>query len=186
MILETGKSFCIYCRRALEFKFNRINQVCNECSTVLQDYHAFTYYNIPLNEKDILFLTKLEEMTMTPVPRLTIIDKNGYGFKVAGKDIVGLSICSKELSLLPESLCGLVSLKELLICDNKITRLPQNLDKLKNLDRFSLRNNRIRELPATIVNLTSLQALWLNNNPLTLKAKKLAHKLEELGCLVFW
>lgn len=186
MILETDKSYCIYCRRLLEFKINRINQICNECSTVLQEYQANTYYNVPLNESEIRFLTKLEEMTITPVPQLSTIDKNAYGFKLGGKKIIGLSICFKDLISLPDSICDLGDLKELIISNNRISRLPQSFGKLKNLERFSLRNNRIRELPESIIKLTLLKVLWLNNNPLTLKAKKIAYKLENEGCLVFW
>ncbi|MDD4353322.1 MAG: hypothetical protein PHN56_02585 [Candidatus Nanoarchaeia archaeon] len=83
------------------------------------------------------------------------------------KDITYLDLCCNNLYYLPETVCDLHNLKELIIADNRLEALPENIGHLKNLWHINAEKNKIKELPDSMKNIKSLVELNLLNNELS-------------------
>eukprot|EP00002_Diphylleia_rotans_P018803 TRINITY_DN363_c0_g1_i2.p1 TRINITY_DN363_c0_g1~~TRINITY_DN363_c0_g1_i2.p1 ORF type:complete len:511 (+),score=102.42 TRINITY_DN363_c0_g1_i2:401-1933(+) len=78
-----------------------------------------------------------------------------------------LSLCSKALSRVPDSVSNLSRLRSLNLGDNKLQELPSWIEALTNLQQLSLRNNQFSNLPECISRLVSLTSLHIYNNKIT-------------------
>ncbi|SNR14349.1 leucine-rich repeat domain-containing protein [Tenacibaculum jejuense] len=78
----------------------------------------------------------------------------------------------KTLTILPDEIGNITSLKQLYLQDNKLTSLPNTIDGLIALEQLYLgdgsgRGNELSSLPATIGNLNALKILDIEYNRLT-------------------
>lgn len=78
-----------------------------------------------------------------------------------------LSLTNMGLNALPESICKLRNLQELILTGNSLTTLPKSIEKLVNLKIFFLSRNQMTTFPESIVNLPNLEMLWGNWNQFT-------------------
>jgi internalin A len=83
----------------------------------------------------------------------------------AGSDELDLS--SLGLTVLPDSLRGLIGLTELYLADNELTTLPDWLGEFTELIYLSVAGNRLAEVPESLCRLTGLTRLGLQRNRLT-------------------
>lgn len=82
-------------------------------------------------------------------------------------EITEIDFSSLSLTMLPESLGYLTSLRTLNINDNKLSTLPDSIGQLATLQKLDLDKNRFTELPESISQLTSLTELRIANNKLS-------------------
>lgn len=75
-----------------------------------------------------------------------------------------LDLSHRQLTLLPDSIGNIYTLKELYIEGNKLTELPESIGNLANLTELSLENNSLSYLPESIGNLSNLTHLFLSCN----------------------
>jgi len=129
----------------------------NNCLTELPD-ELYTLYN-------------LEELYIGHIPdgdhegfgnRITHISKNIKNLKKLN-NILELSY--NQITELPEGVCSLKNLTQLLLDYNNLNKLPSNISNLTSLERLSVSNNRLTELPQKIIYFKKLKSLWLTNNP---------------------
>jgi Leucine-rich repeat (LRR) protein len=80
-----------------------------------------------------------------------------------------LDISENDLKSLPDEICDLTRLIDLIANDNGIVDLPQRLGKLTALTTLELSNNRLRELPREGLAFRRLKNLYVENNPLNVE-----------------
>ena len=82
-----------------------------------------------------------------------------------------LKICNCEgnlIEILPDSICNLIHLEELIMDSNRLEYLPNKISELRKLKKISVSNNKLVFIPATITNLVdSLEYLYLHKNKIT-------------------
>lgn len=96
-----------------------------------------------------------------------------------------LSLSSKNLSELPESISQLTQLESLFLSDNELTELPDSIGQLTQLQVLDLAHNELTELPDSIGQLTQLQFLYLSGNQLT-ELPESVGQLTKLRSLSVW
>jgi len=78
------------------------------------------------------------------------------------RNLSGLVINSSSIEKLPDSICNLFSLKELLFFKgNKLSSLPDSIGNLTNLTRLNINYSAIEKLPDSIGNLNNLEEFYL-------------------------
>ena len=75
-----------------------------------------------------------------------------------------LSLSGEMISKVPQTVTGLVNLKELDLSSNLLTDLPNSLGRMKALQILTLTWNKLSALPDTISQLTELRELYLGFN----------------------
>ncbi|XP_070570741.1 p53-induced death domain-containing protein 1-like [Ptychodera flava] len=81
------------------------------------------------------------------------------------KNLTRLILDENEISVLPQSVTGLWSLKQLSLRKNKLDDLPPEIGQLRNLRQMDLRSNRIQtKTLIKIMHITSLEDLDLGYN----------------------
>jgi Leucine-rich repeat (LRR) protein len=122
---------------------------------------------MPVKSEKVHILKELEQLIGESIPQVDEIAANTFGVKLKGKTIIGLSLISKHIMILPESFGQLISLKELEISNNKLTTLPESFGQLKALQTLTIDENQLATLPESLGDLRSLQSLSLRDNQLT-------------------
>lgn len=131
-------------------------------------------------------LKELEELIGESIPKIrksiflyyndpTVAKKSSFGIQIIGDDVVGLLLnpigrgkgYKPPLTILPESIGNLHSLKELIIKNNKLTTLPESIGNLQSLQKLDLDRNELTNLPKSIGKLNSLERLNLQYNKIT-------------------
>ncbi len=121
--------------------------------------------------ESIFTLYNLEELTIGHIPggdyegfgnRITYISKNIKNLKKLN-NILELSY--NQLTELPEDICSLTELTQLMLDFNNLNKLPNNISNLVNLELLWVSDNSLIELPEQIINLNNLKRLNLSNNP---------------------
>lgn len=74
---------------------------------------------------------------------------------------------NKKFTSLPDEMCDLVQVNQILISNNQIETISSNIGNLKNLKVLTLKNNKIKEIPASIGKCINLKKLNLSNNQIT-------------------
>ncbi|KKN06650.1 hypothetical protein LCGC14_1075130 [marine sediment metagenome] len=79
---------------------------------------------------------------------------------------IGIYIIDEKINIgiLPEEICSLHSLEELVLPGNQIEVIPKNLGKLQSLRHLNLSFNRISFIPNSINNLRRLETLIISEN----------------------
>jgi len=77
-----------------------------------------------------------------------------------------LNLQENNLKTLPESIGNLTSLEDLRLAENNLSILPESITKLKSLKELYIYNNDLSTLPESIFNLSSLENLDLRYNDL--------------------
>ena len=72
-----------------------------------------------------------------------------------------------NITVIPESIGNVTSLKEVYFFGNNITSIPESIGNLSALKDLGLHYNNIESIPQSIGDLQSLEVLYLNNNQLT-------------------
>ncbi len=80
--------------------------------------------------------------------------------------LVTLSLINNKISILPESICKLVTLRQLILVDNQIRVLPETFTNLTNLEMLNLHSNCLESVPDSIGELVCLEQLILERNRL--------------------
>jgi leucine-rich repeat protein SHOC2 len=78
-----------------------------------------------------------------------------------------LDLSHRQLTLLPDSIGNIYTLKKLYVEGNKLTELPEGIGNLANLTELSLENNSLSYLPESIGNLSNLTHLFSGWNSLS-------------------
>jgi Leucine-rich repeat (LRR) protein len=107
------------------------------------------------------------------------------------KNLVHLSLCSNQISVLPEGINKLITLQRLFVSDNRIETLPTNLAMLEGLVIFEAEKNYLSTLPERFGFLPDVEVLVLNRNkfqivPLELGYLKKLRILEMDGNLLLY
>jgi hypothetical protein len=106
----------------------------------------------------------------------------GAGYVVKNSRVVKLLINRPLENIsefnLPDSICELDQLEELILIKCNLTHLPDNIGKLHHLRNLNIESNKISSLPESFESLDELRELNILGNPLTQnlgKLKKLPH-----------
>jgi len=96
-----------------------------------------------------------------------------------------LILSSDTLEALPDSLCSLFSLTEIIIDCNNLNTLPDRIGDLKNLKTLQVKSGKLRALPDSIGNLDQLITLEIEGSPLSVLPDTIGNlsKLTELKLL---
>ncbi|KAJ0181089.1 hypothetical protein K1T71_003174 [Dendrolimus kikuchii] len=91
-----------------------------------------------------------------------------------------LDLSKNKISVLPDEICKLKTLKQLNLETNKLEVLPNSLVNVKKLEMLNVSNNMISLLPQSFANLSNLKQVYLNNNKFNIFPKQLLglHNLE--------
>ncbi|MFX1250428.1 MAG: leucine-rich repeat domain-containing protein [Promethearchaeota archaeon] len=135
-------------------------------------------------EVDILM--ELEHQLEKPIPEVSSIGNDTFGFTAKDEHVTGLGLYNQNLSVSP--------LKEPITREEKVNRLvesytgeayflPETFFQLTNLQILSLGANQFTTFPEAIGDLKKLEKLWLYNNQLTILPKAIGNlkKLEWLS-----
>lgn len=122
-----------------------------------------SYNGIKLVKEQSAALYDLETLIREKIPCKGISFYKS-GFVHQNHVVTGLSLCRKQLQLLPESIGILKNLKRLYLRDNQLTSLPDSIGNLQFLENLDVFNNQINSLPEPIGNLKALKRLDLSNN----------------------
>lgn len=114
--------------------------------------------NIPDPEK--FFLIELQKSMKKQCQILT------SDYEIKRNQIVKLNISNKSISVLPESICNLTTLKDLNLNFNNLKKLPNLIWELKSLVSLKAIDNNLEFLPESIKNLENLEFLDLRFNQL--------------------
>ncbi|MGH7890437.1 MAG: F-box/LRR-repeat protein [Thermodesulfobacteriota bacterium] len=93
-----------------------------------------------------------------------------------------LGLLNLNLTALPEAICRLTSLQQILLQSNQLEKLPETFGNLIALQSLDLSYNRLKELPNTFGNLSAVTHLYLSNNQLE-KLPETFGNLAALGTL---
>jgi hypothetical protein len=125
---------------------------------------------LKLEEAEVL--KELEELIGKPIPQLK---KNySFGVKIYGDYVTELRLDGelldklglKKLSMLPESIENLTSLRLLFLRDHNLTIIPDSIGNIKSLRYLNFRSNKLESIPESIGNLKLLKILNLEKNPI--------------------
>ena len=120
-------------------------------------------------------LKDLEKFVGKTIPQVEEINLKTFGVKVKDKNVIGLGLYEQILSILPESISNLSSLRILRLGSDKLTTLPESISNLKSLQRLDLGWNKLTTLPESITNLKSLTELDLGGNKLTILPESISN-----------
>lgn len=81
-------------------------------------------------------------------------------------DVIGLDLSNHNLTVIPDIVCNLTSLRYLDLNHNNLTVLPGCIGNLKELRELHIQNNNLTILPDSIGDLKELRDLRLSNNSL--------------------
>jgi Leucine-rich repeat (LRR) protein len=104
--------------------------------------------------------------------------------KMEALKVLDLSYSLQNLSMLPEEIGSLESLKELNISGNKLKRLPKSLKKLTQLEKLHCELNDFESFPNVIVELPQLKELQISARSLKGLPKEVL-QLQHIGSLKF-
>ena len=68
------------------------------------------------------------------------------GYEVTKEKITALSLNSCRLTVFPDEILELPSLKRLYLNSNSLTKVPDEIFQLKNLHRLSMKNNNLNTI----------------------------------------
>ena len=77
-----------------------------------------------------------------------------------------LTIKSRIIESIPDSLYNLSSLKHLDLSGNKVKNLSEDISKLENLEFLDVSQNQLESIPDALSKMTSLKDIIVYNNPL--------------------
>lgn len=123
------------------------------------------YHGVNLIPDNAAALIELEKVSDQRIPK----GKIGFyktGYELDSHTIIGLSVCNRGLSALPESIYNLQNIKRLFLRDNELKALPSGIGKLTSLENLDVFNNQIESLPESICELLELKRIDLSRNPL--------------------
>ncbi|KAI4497551.1 hypothetical protein M0802_007321 [Mischocyttarus mexicanus] len=81
-------------------------------------------------------------------------------------DLVTIDAGYNYLTWLPDEICDLHNLQNLIIHDNLLVSLPDSIGQLVSLKTLKVSNNSLTSLPSSMIHLNNLQFLDLYNNEL--------------------
>jgi len=144
------------------------------------------YHGRKLDKSSAAVLAALEEQTGTRVPIVDNVIWNTYGAVVEDMNVVELGLYKKNLVSLPESICGLATLRVLWATDNRLEALPENFGKLRSLRELLIQGNALSTLPESIVNLEKLKFMRLDRRATAQVSKNVATWLKHQVEKVVW
>ncbi len=104
----------------------RLMQECIAQETgELRDYHG-----VSLAGPEWEFMQALEQLVHAPIPAVTTVKWNTFGFSAQANHVIALGLYRKGLTSLPDSLGNLIALTSLHLWDNKLTSLPDWTEKM--------------------------------------------------------
>lgn len=148
--------------RAKKMLNNNQNEVWNQRQKIV------SFRGVKIHQYQADVLQELEQLTgkqFSNVNELATYTRITC-FTVANYNVVGLGLYDHGLSILPESIGNLSSLKELALGHNKLASLPESIGNLSSLQILRLAGNKLTNLPESILNLESLVSLNLSDNQL--------------------
>ncbi|MBD3350513.1 MAG: hypothetical protein GF364_03405 [Candidatus Lokiarchaeota archaeon] len=137
-------------------------------------------YDIEKEQAEIM-----EELNSIFTKKLPIVENivyNTFGVLIENRNVIGLSLFNQGLSILPEIICKLTSLKTLNLASNNLTSLPDSIKNLTSLEELSLENNKLAIFPKSLSSIISLEKLNLRRANLKTLPESIA-KLSSLTLL---
>jgi len=131
-------------------------------------------YGFNVSQKNINDIASLTKLNTLFFEKCTFDDNMNYTNLKNLKNLTDLyldtifmkSESKKMLDQLPESVCQMKKLKNLISYRNDITTLPKCIKNLKNLEGLDFNLNELTSLPKEIGNLTKLKIISLDENNL--------------------
>ncbi|MHA1370147.1 MAG: leucine-rich repeat domain-containing protein [Promethearchaeota archaeon] len=124
-----------------------------------REYKKMDYHGTQLIARDYSVMVDLEHLIGEPIPKVSKVEHDTFGFVAEDGHVVQLGLYKKRLTSLPETIGNLQSLTYLNLHGNLLTSIPQTIGNLKSLETLNLWNNQLKSLPETIGNLKSLKEL---------------------------
>ncbi len=122
------------------------------------------YINLPEEEGEVI--TKLESILNAPF-RLDYSPFESCGeFSVEDGHVTKISLWAK-MTEIPEIICSLPSLQQLVIDPNNLSTLPTTIGNLSSLTVLFVSDNQLSSIPESVGDLKMLRKLYLYNNKLT-------------------
>ena len=112
--------------------------------------------NLKINEVAKEFIIEIEKILGSEIPIVEKFDWKHFGIQLEEDTIIGIELQDKNLSVLPESLKTLSSLRNLHLGKNKFNEIPPGIEFLQKLERLYLQNNKIASIPNWFSKLTNL------------------------------
>src|ERR1017187_4948212 len=131
-------------------------------------------------------VTRMEEAKRTNAPEL---DLSGLGLTVVPDSVAqlaslkALSLANNQVRYIPDSLARLTNLQVLHLTNNQIQAIPESLARLTSLGVLNLSGNQIQVIPDSLAKLTNLWTLYLTSNQISAIPDSLA-KLTNLETLL--
>ena len=167
---------------------------CNGQNLEYNSLKVYTSINEAINVSDSVYVLKLTNNNYAEtIPSEIIQFKNLIKLSFTGNDCDMANIKCKNIDSLPNEICNLKNLKELLLVNNRLKKVPNclnrinlktldlsdnpeiNLDnivKINSLEELSLNGCYLKQLPVEITNLKKLKILGLSNNDFSDEEKR--------------
>lgn len=124
------------------------------------------YNGIILTGIEHTVMVTLETACGTPIPAVTGVQWNTFGFATRASHVTDLGIHKQPLRSLPETIVHLTSLQTLYLSSNQLPNFPEIITKMPWLRALDLSGNQIPALPETIGSLNLLTSLELGGTGL--------------------
>lgn len=149
-----------------------LNSIPKSLFSLVKNNFASKYKNEGVNSEEAPALGLLEILTGMKLKRLTINENRSnlyacnYRINEEGK-VLGIYLYgyhSFQITFIPEQICLLKHLEELVLRDQNIQAIPDFIKKYKSLRHLDLMRNQIEFVPNFLSELKSLKSLDLGEN----------------------
>jgi hypothetical protein len=160
---EIWKSIIQMCEKEnWTYQKQQAEQELAKCATV----SSAKYDDVLLEAGDADVLKDLETK-FGPLVHTDVIGADAVAFTASERRVTGLSIRSKQMKILPDSIQKLTVLQVLDLGDNELKGLPEWIGSLSALESLTLAKNQLFDLPPSMEKLKNLKELYLWGNALT-------------------
>jgi len=148
-----------------EYNFTSITNFNNQVCSTINCESGFSDNTFCYNHEDISIIEEIFYLNNIHNEFVSFnIIKSQEWFE--GR-LIGLHLYDNQLTSIPESIGGLVNLKEFSLSNNQLTSIPESIGLLINLEELNFSNNYLSSLPNNFELLVNLERLILSNNQLS-------------------
>ena len=145
-------------------------------------YPVKKYHGTTLLASNANTLFDLEKILGKKIPKTRKVNVLSFGYSSSKKTITELSLSGQRLSVLPDSIGNLQSLKKLFLSSNRLVGLPTSFANLTSLELLDVSFNFLTSFPLVICQCYNLRYLNLEANIIKYLPKELLN-LKQLKIL---